>query len=61
MSHGLFQTLYAHLGRRRLSMLMLLALTAAGLFTLPGRGRTAQLLDRDLARLNRFVQAGDPP
>jgi len=39
----------------------MLALAAAGLFTLPGRGRTAQLLDRDLARLNRFVQSGDSP
>src|SRR5215210_5715504 len=61
MPHGLFKTRPANLGRRRLSILMLLALTAAGLFTLPGRGRTAQVLERDLARLNRFVQAGDSP
>src|SRR5215208_991367 len=55
MPHGLFQT-------RRLSIPLLLALTAAGLFTLPGRGRTAQgFIDNDLARLNRFVQGGDSP
>jgi HEAT repeat protein len=28
---------------------------------LPGRGRTAQGFDNDLARLNRFVQGGDSP
>ncbi|MBV9927248.1 MAG: HEAT repeat domain-containing protein [Acidobacteria bacterium] len=41
--------------------LSLLALTAAGLLFLPGRGRTAGGDDNDLARLNRFVQSGDSP
>lgn len=61
MPHGLFKILPARFGRRRLSILLLLALTVAGLLTLPGRGRTAQLFDHDLARLNRFVQANDSP
>src|SRR5215216_5375643 len=61
MTHGLFKTRPARPGRRRLSMLLLLALTAACLFTLPGRGPAAQRFDQDLARLNRFVQAGDSP
>src|SRR5215210_1701560 len=61
MPQGLFNNRPARLVRRRLSLLLLLALTAAGLFTLPGRGPTAQGLDQDLARLNRFVQAGDSP
>src|SRR5919107_635400 len=61
MPQRLFKTLPARLGRRRLSILLLLAAAAAGLFTLPGRGHTAQLPDQDLARLNRFVQAGDSP
>src|SRR5829696_5417884 len=58
MSHGLSNS---RLGRRRLSALLLLALTAAALFTLPGRGRTAQGFDQDLARLNQFVQGVDSP
>ncbi|MBV8859494.1 MAG: HEAT repeat domain-containing protein [Acidobacteria bacterium] len=53
---------FTRLGQRRLSALLLLALTAAGLFSLPGRGRTARAFDNnDLARLNRFVQSGDSP
>src|SRR5829696_1777348 len=58
MSHGLSNS---RLGRRRLSALLLLALTAAALFTLPGRGRTAQGFNQDLARLNQFVQGVDSP
>src|ERR1051325_6999532 len=62
MPHGLLQTRYLRHGRGRLIALLLLTLTAAGLIFLPGRsGRTAQRLDPDLARLNRFVQAGDSP
>jgi HEAT repeat protein len=61
MSHGLFKSRPARLGRRRLSALLLLALTAAALFTLPGRGRTAHGFNQDLARLNQFVQSGDSP
>jgi HEAT repeat protein len=61
MPHGLIQTRPLRRGRGRLIILLLLGLTAGGLFFLPGRGRTAQRLDQDLARLNRFVQAGDSP
>jgi HEAT repeat protein len=61
MPHGLLNTRPLRHGRGRLIALLLLALTAAGLVFLPGHGRTAQLLDQDLARLNRFVQAGDSP
>src|SRR5918912_2917813 len=50
-----------HSGRGRLGVILFLALTAAGLFLLPGLGHTAQGFDNDLARLNRFVQTGDSP
>src|SRR5919206_255408 len=58
MSHGLFKS---RLGRRRSRILLLLALTAACLFTLPGRARTAYGFNQDLAKLNQFVQSGDSP
>src|ERR1044071_7592460 len=58
MSHGLSKS---RLGRRRLNVLLLLALTAACLLTLPGRGRTAYGFNQDLAKLNQFVQSGDSP
>ncbi|MFL6332440.1 MAG: outer membrane protein assembly factor BamD [Pyrinomonadaceae bacterium] len=61
MSHGLLQTRFLRNGRGRLFTLTLLALTVAGLLFLPGRGGTARGFDNDLARLNRFVQAGDFP
>jgi HEAT repeat protein len=61
MTHGLLKTRFLRYSRGRLTVLLLLALTAAGLVFLPGRGRTAQGLDPDLARLNRFVQRGDSP
>src|SRR3712207_4393496 len=61
MSRRLLKITRARLGRRRLSVPLLLALAAVCLFTLPGRGRTAQRLDGDLAKLNRFVQGGDSP
>src|SRR5215213_3215486 len=61
MPQRLFHDRPARLVQRGLSLLLLLALTAAGLFTLPGRGLKAQGLKQDLARLNRFVQAGDSP
>jgi HEAT repeat protein len=48
-------------GRGRLFILLPLAITSAGLLLLPGRGGTARGFDNDLARLNRFVQAGDSP
>src|ERR1044071_2685585 len=58
MLHRLFNSRF---GRRRLNILLLLALTAACLFTLPGRGRTAYGFNQDLAKLNQFVQSGDSP
>src|ERR1044071_603494 len=58
MSHGLFKS---RPGRRRSNVLLLLALTAACLSTLPGRGRTAYGFNQDLAKLNQFVQSGDSP
>src|SRR5215210_550228 len=57
-SHRLFKS---RLGRRRLRILLLLALTAACLLTLPGRVRTAYGFNQDLAKLNQFVQSGDSP
>jgi HEAT repeat protein len=61
MRHGLLNTRLLRYGRGRLITLLLLALIAAGLFFLPGRGRTAQSFDQDLAKLNRFAQGGDSP
>ena len=61
MSHGLLKTRFLRFGRGRLITPLLLALTAAALFFLPGRGRTARAFDQDLAKLNRFVQSGDSP
>src|SRR5215208_6608194 len=61
MRHGLLKIRFIRFGRGRLIALLLLALTAAGLLFVPGRGRTAQRLDQDLAKLNRFVQTGGTP
>src|SRR5215213_4857391 len=61
MSHGLLKSRPARLSRRRARLLLLLALTAACLFTLPGRVRTAYGFNQDLAKLNQFVQTGDSP
>lgn len=61
MSHGLLKTRFLRFGRGHLVTLLLLALTAAALFFLPGRGRTARAFDQDIAKLNRFVQSGDSP
>lgn len=59
MRHGLLQIRF--LSHGRLIAITLLATTAALLLFLPGRVRTAQAFDQDLAKLNRFVQSGDAP
>jgi HEAT repeat protein len=61
MRYGLLKILFLRFGRGRLIALLLLAMTAAGLLFVPGRGRTAQRLDQDLDKLNRFVQTGGTP
>src|SRR3954471_9600587 len=61
MRHRLLNTRFLRYGRGRLIALLLLALTAASLFFLAGRAGTAQGLNQDLDKLNRFVQTGDTP
>lgn len=61
MRHGLLKIRFFRHGRSRLVAVTLLATTAAVLLFLPGRGRTAQAFDQDIAKLNRFVQSGDSP
>jgi HEAT repeat protein len=61
MRHELLKIRFLRFGRGRLIALLLLALTAAGLLFMPGRGGASQRLDEDLAKLNRFVQTGGSP
>lgn len=61
MRYGLLKIRFLRHGRGRLVAIVLLATTAAVLLFLPGRVRTAQAFDQDLAKLNRFVQGGDSP
>lgn len=57
----LSKTLDLGSARVRPSALLMLALTVACILFLPGRARTAQSGDVDLARLNRFVQSAGSP
>jgi HEAT repeat protein len=61
MRHGLLNPRLLRYGRGRLTALPTLALIAATLFFPAGRAGTAQTLNQDLDKLNRFVQTGDTP
>src|SRR5918911_1595718 len=61
MPSGLSKALNLQRARVRLSILLMLIFTAACFLFLPGRARTAQALDQDLAKLNRFVQGSGSP